>query len=301
MIKLFSRIYKYIKRKLFTNKYKLSFVKKIRTDPANRDLHENLHAFRYLCHQLDKTTKNTYDPDNIRGFEKFQSASKTMCYLKDTEWKESPDVIWGKNILKTYELWMKGEFNYDKGMGNKLDQSQNSFKDVVYKRRSVRFWTNDTISKKDILSIMEMGTMAPTSCNRQAYRLIVVKNEDENNKQGGTNNRELITKAPYIVYIAIDRRLYPEKFAPAIDAGIVAQNIMLAIKYFGYGACPMYHCESYNQKKIKEILQLDEFLYIYLAIPFGVPAENPNLPLRAPVEKITDFITIHSKKIADIM
>ena len=33
--------------------------------------------------------------------------------------------------------------------------------------------------RENILSIMEMGTMAPTSCNRQAYKLIVVDNKDK--------------------------------------------------------------------------------------------------------------------------
>lgn len=301
MIRIIKKLFFYLKRKLFINKYKKSFRKKIRIAPNGCDLNENLLAFRYLCHQLEKTIKNKYDCRNVRGHYKYEKAKSILLYLENTEWIDSPDIKWGKGIIKSYELWKDGNYkNYTLNIRNE-EKSSRDLKDIIYRRRSIRFWKSAPIPKHEIFSILEMGVMAPSSCNRQPYKFVVVENINKTLIDEGTGNKALISKAPYIIYITVDRRLHPEKFAPAIDAGMAAQNILLAIEYFGYGACPMYHCEPINQKKLREMLELDKHSYIYLAIPFGKPAERPNVPCRVPVEKITEFLKIDSATIASKM
>jgi len=250
---------------------------------------------------LDKTIRNTYDPENPRGVEKYQRAKKVLKYLEKTDWIDSPDIIWGKDILESYELWKNGKYSYNKVSEENTEPYLKGFKDVIYDRRSVRFWKKAEIPEEDIIKILEMGTMAPTSCNRQPYKFIVVKNTNEHLDQLGTTNKDLIAKAPYTLYVTIDRRLYPEKYAPSIDAGIISQNLMLAIAYYGYGGCPMYHCEAYDQKKLREILELTPHDYIYLAIPFGVPAEHPATPVRIPVSRVARFAKTNSKIISEKM
>jgi len=301
MIRTLKRIYRFLKRKLFLNKYKKSFMKKISAAPIDRDLDENMLAFRYLCHQLEKTIKNKYDSINVRANEKYEKAKKILLHLENIELVKSPDIEWGRGITKLYELWKDGNYKHDIVDMKNEERSSKDLKDIIYARRSVRFWENSSIPKHEILSILEMGVMAPSSCNRQPYKFVVVENINKTPVDKGTTNQALILKAPYILYITLDKRLNPEKLAPALDAGIVAQNILLAIEYFGYGACPMYHCESYNQKKLRGILDLDKHYYIYLAILFGTPAEKPNIPDRVPAKKITKFLKINSETITSKM
>ena len=294
------QIYRFIKKKLFSSKEKSSFINKINSDPNLLTLDEKLHAFRYLCHQLEKATKNKFDENNVRGLKKYEQAKLIFRYLEISEWKDSPDVKWGKEILDIYFKWKNNQYEFEQEKDKDL-KKESDFKKVLYNRRSVRFWNSKSIPISVILNIIEMGTMAPTSCNRQAYRIIVVDNIDKNCNSEGAVNRAMIAKAPYIIYIAIDRRLYPEKFAPAIDAGIIAQNLMLAITHFGYGGCPMYHSESYNQKKLRKVLNIGSHQYIYIAIPFGVPSESPKIPLRAPVSMVSNIINLDAKIIAEAM
>lgn len=251
MIILTKRLLFYLKRKIFVNKYKRSFRKKIRKAPNKCDLNENLYTFRYLCHQLDKVIKNEFDSERIRGSDKHEKAKDILNWLKKTDRVNDPDIEWGKGIIKSYELWKSGKLKSGVIDIKTEEKKSTDLKDIIYRRRSIRFWETGSISSKKIIDILEMGGMAPTSCNRQPYQFVVVENKNKIPIDGGTSNKALISKAPYIIYITIDRRLYPEKYAPAIDAGTVAQNILLAIEYYGYGACPMYHCEPVNQKKLR--------------------------------------------------
>ena len=96
MIRIIKKIFLFLRRKIFVNKYKRSFKKKIKIAPEGCDLSENVLAFRYLCHHLDKAIKNKYDIMNIRGFEKYKKAIKILHYLENTKWIESPDIEWSR-------------------------------------------------------------------------------------------------------------------------------------------------------------------------------------------------------------
>ena len=297
MIRLSLRIISFLKRKVFVDKHKRYFRKVLNATPENCELYENVLVFRYLCHQLDKAMKNKFDDKNVRGLKKYEKAKIIFIYLEETEWKNSPDIKWGKKIINLYELWKAGKPINILTNDKMNDRPSNNFKDILYYRRSIRFWKKTEISNEKIRKILEMGIMAPSSCNRQPYRFVVVKNINIPDKDNGTGNKILISKAPYIIYLAIDSRLNPEKYAPAIDAGMAAQNILLAIEFYGFGACPIYHCESYNQKRLRKFLGLSNHDYIYLAIPFGEPAESPIMPSRVQIEDITKFIETEADKI----
>jgi nitroreductase len=300
MFDIVIRILAYMKRKIISNKYQRGFRKKIKVAPIGCDLNENILAFRYLCHQLEKTIKNKYEFSNIRGYKKYLKAIDILRYLENTKWTDSPDIEWGRNIIRSYELWKEVKYQLHIESYKKMEIKTNtkSFEDIIYQRRSVRFWQDEKIPIQKIMKIIEFGIMAPSSCNRQPYKFVIIENVRTKPKIEGTGSKAMIAKAPYIIYITIDRRLHPEKYAPAIDAGMAAQNILLAIEYFGYGACVMYHCEPVNQKKLRKVLKLDRHNYIYLAIPFGVPAEKPSVPTRVPAEKITKIIRLNSAELS---
>ncbi len=289
MIRIVKLVIKKIKN-LFNNKYRKGFDRRLRIAPHGCDLNENLLVFRYLCHQLDKTIKNPFDKNNIRGLRKYNKAKMILIYLQTSEWKTSSDVIWGSEILNKYELWKENKYIYDLKKHNPRKKISKDLKEIVYNRRSVRFWKKTSISIEILEKIIEMGIMAPSSCNRQPWKFVIVENTQNMETLNGTNNKSLIEKAPYIIYISIDRRMHPEIFAPAIDAGLVTQNILLAIEYYGYKGCPVYQCESINQKRKQKSLNLSKHDYIYVAIPLGLALEVPEIPVRVLVNSILQFI-----------
>jgi nitroreductase len=270
---------------------KRRFLRILNTEPKHRDLNENLITFRYLCHQIDKATMNKYDENKIRGEEKYYKAVKILPHLEKNEWKDSPDIKWGSQIIKKYEKWKNGEYIHHNCVNYQLGSN---FFEISKRRRSIRNWVETEITESRLLEIIDLSLMAPSSCNRQPYKIVIIKNTNSDIENSQVTNDALLSKAPYIFYVTLDTRMYSEKFAPAIDAGFISQNILMSLEYFGYGGCPIYHCEMYNQKKLRKVLCLEKYYEIFLAIPFGKYTLVPEKPSRVKAENITETLSINS-------
>lgn len=286
---------KIIINRVLSNKYTRQFYRNLSLSPHKKDSQVNLMELRYLCHQLEKTIKHDFDSNASRGKDKFDKAKNIFESFNNTRFAQSNDVQWAKDILDKYNKWVLGQkknFVVKPNSESEIKQ-YTDLKKIIYNRRSIRFWTKERIPLVTINNILEMGTMAPSSCNRQPWKFVVVENK--NLGKGNPSNKGMIEFAPYIIYIAIDRRMHPEKYAPYIDAGLATQNILLAIEYYGLKACPMYHCERVNQKRLRKILRFSPNDYICMAIPFGFPAEIAKTPARVSVDEITTFKKMDTK------
>ena len=301
MINFMLRLYKILRNLIFANRRTRRFRFNLSMAPNKMDTSLRRMALRYLCHHIEKAIKHDFNPNRERGKDKYARAFAIFDTLKNTKWVDEPDVKWVGQILERYRIWRSGRRKNFVILGINGEEmvsfSDRSFKDIIYTRRSIRFWREKKISREIIYKIIEMGTMAPSSCNRQPWKFVVVENILKNTKDGGFSNKRIIFKAPYIIYIAIDNRLYSEKYGSALDAGFAAQNILLAIEYFGLKSCAMYQCETIQQKKMKDILGLPHYFYIYIAIPFGFPAEIAEVPERVRSEDVTNYINLDAKEI----
>jgi len=293
---------KIIKNRIFSNKYTRQFRRNLSLPPEKKGNQVCLMELRYLCHQLEKTIKHDFDSNSPRGKDKFDKAIRIIESFKDTRFEKSQDVLWAGDIIKKYKKWVLGERKnfVVKPNSEKQIKQFTDLKEIIYNRRSVRFWANIRIPRQTINDILEMGTMAPSSCNRQPWKFVVV----ENTRPGvGKNpsNKKMIECAPFIIYVAIDRRMHPEKHAPFIDAGLVTQNILLAIEYYGLKACGMYQCEMVKQKRLRKLLDFSPNDYICVAIPFGSPLEVSTAPARISVDKITKYKKLDTRIIISTM
>lgn len=120
---------------------------------------------------------------------------------------------------------------------------------VIAKRYSCRDFKNDVPSDEILQAIAEAAIEAPSGMNRQAWRVIVVKDkkliqdmESEgmsylaNMEDKSSYNRimerggRLFYGAPCMIVVPID----PVQYAPAlVDCGILCQNIVLAATSLG--------------------------------------------------------------------
>jgi nitroreductase len=150
---------------------------------------------------------------------------------------------------------------------------------------STRFWQLREVSRETCDALVRMALLAPSSCNRQGLKVLVERRAPVSRGRREANNRAMLENAPLIFYFACERTVYPELFAPALDAGMAAQNLLVYANALGLKGCPMYHSESFNQTSLRAKLQLPGSYYIYLAVLVGYPAEVAVKPprLRAPL------------------
>lgn len=145
--------------------------------------------------------------------------------------------------------------------------------EVLKNRVSTRYWNEIPVEDEKIQAVLEAAVYAPTSCNRQTWKLYVQKNE-RIESINDVSNKALRQKAPVAVYITIDNRLYPEVWAPAEDAGIIGLQLNLAATALGLAGCLMYGAETFNQDAFRKQYDVPEYRFMYLMFLFGYAGER---------------------------
>ena len=130
---------------------------------------------------------------------------------------------------------------------------------------------------------------APTCCNRQTWKLYVRKNPNLESVKN-VSNKALREKAPVVVYITIDKRLYPETWAPAEDAGIIGLQLSLAATALGLAGCLMYGAENFDQDEFRREFDVPSHRFMYLMYLFGYAGERTLTDKRTHVDEVAVFI-----------
>ncbi|OGW51329.1 MAG: hypothetical protein A2Z50_00970 [Nitrospirae bacterium RBG_19FT_COMBO_42_15] len=280
----------FLKKDLDVSRQRMLFYSTMRKDVKEMDKDQLGQLIRFTGHSLDKATKCENESVG-RGKEK-----KELLEMAINEWERrgyamGPDKIWAKEILKRYNLWCDGSSKLIQPSKEQIEaEIDNNLFSVIEHRRSVRFWKRKKVEREKIEKIIKAATFAPTSCNRMAWHFFVVENDFNNIVEGNSTNKDMLEKAPVRIYLAIDERLYPEIYAPAMDAGFTLQNLVLAAHALGLGSCLMYHCESVNQGWFRSNFNMPDYYRVYCAVLLGYPDEIPSMPARVSVEDATTFI-----------
>ena len=156
--------------------------------------------------------------------------------------------------------------------------------DVITSRRSVRQFTEAKVDVDRLMSLVTLGTWAPSGGNAQTWRFVIVT--DETTIQAiHAVSPGISVPPPAIIAICQDRKRAEEtggvmgrdRCAP-MDSAMAAQTIMLAAHAEGLGTCAVL---SFHVGAVHRILDLPEEIVPELLITVGHPAKVPPPPARA--------------------
>lgn len=148
------------------------------------------------------------------------------------------------------------------------------FMDLAKARYSVRKFSDKKVPKETVEKILQAGLLAPTGCNNQPQRIIVVQSEE------GLAKIKECTRchfdAPLVFVISYNKdecwkRPYDEKLSGDIDASIVTTHMMMEAAELGVGSCWVMH---YRPEVLKEKFKLDDKLESTALLVCGYPAEG---------------------------
>ena len=139
-----------------------------------------------------------------------------------------------------------------------------NFFDLVSKRQSDRGYLDKKVDRELIEKIIEGARLAPSACNAQPWKFIVV--DDENKKQSLVKglydplvglNKFAIEAPVFIVVVGEKRNLVSgigQKIKgmdyTSLDIGIACEHICLGAAELGLGTCMM---GWFKEKLIKEL------------------------------------------------
>ena len=141
--------------------------------------------------------------------------------------------------------------------------------EAIRKRRSVRKYTGDPITRADLETIVDAGRLAATGGNRQPWEFIVVTDKDIIGQL--TVAAQWMDNAGAIVAVVMDEssRWWLEDGSAAIE------NMLLAATALGYGSCWLEGWTLRLEDDLKAILDIPKDRRLLTLIPFGVTVEWP--------------------------
>lgn len=153
-----------------------------------------------------------------------------------------------------------------------MNQNMNFLK-LAADRYSVRRFTDKAIDQDDINRILKAGYLAPTACNRQPQRILVINREGISKLRKCT---ECHFGAPAAMLICYDKnecwqRDYDGKTSGDIDASIVTTHMMLEAFTLGVGTTWVMH---YIPEAVREEFTIPDNIEPVSLLVMGYPAED---------------------------
>jgi len=176
--------------------------------------------------------------------------------------------------------------------------------EILVQRQSERGYCDKPVEPEKLARCLEAARMAPSACNAQPWKFIVVDDPQLKDKVAGyTTSGPLVPmnhfsrQAPILVVIVRESpnltskigTLLKDKPYTLMDIGIVALQFCLQATAEGLGTCIM---GWFNEKRVKELLQIPKNKRAELIITLGYPSSQI---LRSKIRKNFDDICCYNK------
>lgn len=165
-----------------------------------------------------------------------------------------------------------------------------NFLDLAKQRCSIRSFSSQPIEYEKIQYILEAARVAPTACNKQPQRIMVIQ------KPYNLRKVEKVYKtfgAPCVLIVCQDTRNalvrpFDNRCSGDLDIGIVTDHMMLAARSIGVGSVMI---GLFNPTIIQKDLDIPSYFDITALLILGYPQkgfldENRHETKRLPLNKL---------------
>jgi nitroreductase len=171
---------------------------------------------------------------------------------------------------------------------------------LIISRQSDRKYNNRPIEKEKLDRIIEAGRMAPSACNAQPWKFIVVNDPELVLKVADAASAKLIgmnsfvAQAPVIIVIVRENANMSSKVGATIknkdyslfDIGIAVENICLQAEAEGIGSCII---GWFDEKLIRKLLSVPGSKRVELFITLGYSLSEKRGKRRKPPEETVSY------------
>ncbi|KAA6340018.1 FMN reductase [NAD(P)H] [termite gut metagenome] len=173
------------------------------------------------------------------------------------------------------------------------------FLKLVASRQSDRAYDKDrTVEPEKLARILEVARLAPSACNAQPWKFVVITDKELVGKIGkataGLGMNRFAKDAPVHILVveesanisSILGAKVKNKYYPLIDLGIVSAHITLAAENEGLGSCIL---GWFDEKEIKKLVDIPSSKRVLLNITIGYPTKEKRKKIRKPMDKIVSY------------
>ena len=168
--------------------------------------------------------------------------------------------------------------------------------EAIKERRSIRAFTDEKVSEKDVERLIDAARWAPSAGNTQPLELVVVKDKEMKRKLSEAALKQtFIQKAPVVIVVCADlnrssrgygsrgKNLYSLQ-----DTAAATENILLAAQELGLATCWV---GAFRDKEVAKAVKAPKNMKPVAIVPVGHPAERPLAPPKRFVNEIVHYET----------
>ncbi len=157
---------------------------------------------------------------------------------------------------------------------------------AIYSARTIRTFQDKKVPKEIIEKILDAGVQAPSSCNQQLFKFILIEDPEIRRRLRDEATFRHIDRIPNPMFVILDGRFNKENNAHLQGTSATIQNMILYAHSLGIGA---WWINGYGDREtIKKILHIPKHYLVVCALGFGYPAELPLKPKKQDIKRITD-------------
>lgn len=173
------------------------------------------------------------------------------------------------------------------------------FLQLVQSRQSDRAYDKERpVETEKLERILEAGRLAPSACNAQPWKFVVITDKELAQKAGkataGLGMNKFAKDAPVHILIVKESAnitsllgsKVKDKHFPLIDIGIATAHITLAAESEGLGSCIL---GWFDEKELKRLAGIPASKRLLLDIVIGYPAKEKRKKMRKPKDKVTSY------------
>jgi nitroreductase len=165
------------------------------------------------------------------------------------------------------------------------------FFDLIDQRYSVRAYKADAVEEDKLRKVLEAGVIAPTACNLQPFRLVVMRTQDHLDALKKVYRQSFFVQAPLIIGIYEDTKAAwvrkDGKNYADVDASIAMDHMILAATELGLGTCWI---GAFDAQAARDLAGLGEGFEPVAFTPLGYPASTRPVKQRKPLEDMVTYL-----------
>ena len=174
--------------------------------------------------------------------------------------------------------------------------------DLLKHRKSIRDFLDRPVERKKIMMCLEAARLAPSACNSQPWKFIVVDDRQLKDKLGDAAFRGIYSMnsfckmAPVMVVVVSEKSKFLARIGGMfrgtkyylIDIGVAIEHFVLQAEDLGLGTCWI---GWFNERAVKSVLEIPHRKKIDILIALGYydREETRSEHSREPIDKIASF------------
>ena len=173
------------------------------------------------------------------------------------------------------------------------------FSELVKIRQSDRKYEKRPVEHDKIQQCIETARLSPSSNNSQPWKFVIVESPEKKEKinspaSGAGSINKFVQEAPIVVAVVQERQailskassIFQQKDYSQIDIGIAVNQFCLQARDLGLGTCIL---GWFNEKKVKEVLEIPKSKRVPLLIVVGYPASPTREKKRKPTNEMSSW------------